>query len=84
MRPTQYNSELASQIARTIATSATRLAELCEVHTHWPTKDTIVKWIHEHEEFADLIIEALEMRDGIDVLDMVDDESRPIKEIETK
>ncbi len=28
------------------------------MHTHWPTKDTVVKWIHEHEEFADLIIEA--------------------------
>ncbi len=75
MRPTQYNSELASQIARTIATSATRLAELCEIHTHWPEKDTVVKWIHEHEDFAALILDAIEIRDGIDVLDITNDGS---------
>ena len=33
-------------------------------------------------EFADLIIEALEMRDGIDVLDITNDESRPIEKVE--
>jgi len=75
MRPTEYTDKLASEIASTVSTSATRLAELCEQHNHWPTKDTIVKWIYAHSEFADLMIQALEMRDGIDLLDMIDDES---------
>lgn len=64
MRPVRYNEELAGQIAATMSSTSTRLAELCEQHEHWPTKATIMEWLRKHQDFFMRMVQALAIREG--------------------
>lgn len=87
MRPTEYDDELARHIAFTLAVSRTRLEGLCNLNDHWPTKDTIVQWMHENKEFAELMADSVMIRDeiiGDEIIDLASDESKPIEEVEAE
>lgn len=52
-RPTMYTPELGKQICEDIASSSHGIKQLCRENPHWPSHDTIYKWLVRHPEFAD-------------------------------
>lgn len=59
-RPKLYNSDLAKEICKKIATTHKGLRQLCRENDHWPCRDTIRLWTHESEEFSALYARAKE------------------------
>jgi hypothetical protein len=65
-RPTDYSIELAEEICDTIASSSDGIKKLCRQHEHWPSHETIYRWLRRHEEFSDRYARA--KRDQVQVL----------------
>jgi len=87
MRPTEYDDELARDIAFTMTVSPTPLHGLCELYDHWPTMDTIVQWKRTHKEFAELMADGIALRETLlsdEIMSLLNDESRTLEEIEAE
>lgn len=63
-RPTVYNDNLIRDICYEFAMTPCGLDELCEEHEHWPTKETIIQWLRKNPEFAELLSEAIEIKEN--------------------
>lgn len=77
-RPSSYTDELAEEICETIASSGRGIKNLCRTYEHWPSHDTIYKWLKKHKNFADLYAKAKRHQVEIildEILDISDDTS---------
>ncbi len=52
-RPTIYSDDLANEICNAIACSSKGIRRLYNECAHFPTPDTIYRWVKEHREFSD-------------------------------
>ena len=52
-RPTIYTPALAREICNTIACSTKGTKKLCEVHSNWPSQDTLFAWLKTYSDFSE-------------------------------
>lgn len=77
-RPTDYTLELAKEICDAVASSNVGIKKLCKERKHWPSHDTIYRWISCHKEFSDLYARAKRLQIEVivdEILDIADDTS---------
>lgn len=74
-----YTDDLAREICETIASQGKGLKRLCKENSHWPSYDTIYKWMRKHPIFADLYAYAKKEQVTClvdEILDIADDGSQ--------
>lgn len=74
-----YSDELAREICDTIASEGKGLKRLCKENPHWPSYNTIYKWLRQHPIFSDLY--AYSKKEQVtclvdEILDIADDGSQ--------
>jgi len=57
-RPSTYSLEIAKEICETITSTSKGIKKLCRENKHWPSHDTIYRWLNENREFSDLYARA--------------------------
>lgn len=80
-RPSSYNHTIAREICNAISTSTIALLTHCKNNSHWPSLDTIYKWIWAHEEFADQYARAKQLQAQVladEIVSISDDMSQDI------
>lgn len=80
-RPTEYTSELATEICDAIAANSKGVKKLCAENPHWPNKDTIFTWIKNNDEFSDQYARAKQCQVELlidELLEIADDSSQDI------
>ncbi|HEU5366666.1 MAG TPA: hypothetical protein VFU62_14105 [Hanamia sp.] len=65
-RPSSYTQELANEICETIQCTSKGIKRLCKEHEHWPSHNTIYRWLSTYSEFNDRYARA--KRQQIEVL----------------
>lgn len=68
-----YNDDLAEEICIKIATNPVGLQTLCKANPHWPSRETIFKWMSIYPVFADKYAKAKEhqIETSVDFLNAV-------------
>lgn len=80
-RPTIYNEQIAEEICTAIATSSIGLKRLCDMHDHWPDKQSIYNWLYKYPNFFDQYIKAKEAQMLIyaeETIEIADDKSHDV------
>lgn len=82
-RPTDYTPELAQEICDTIASCSKGIKRLCAQHSHWPSHETIYRWLRKYDSFSDLYARA--KKDQVralveEILEISDDSSQDTRE----
>ncbi|RPD50043.1 terminase small subunit protein [Hymenobacter sediminis] len=83
-RPSEYTLELVQKICSRIANGES-LRSICQEET-MPGKSTVMEWLAAHEHFRTIYAQAREVQAdhmAEEILDIADDDSRDIIEIET-
>jgi terminase small subunit-like protein len=57
-RPSDYNEQIAAKLCRAIATSSDGLRVICAKNPMFPSRATILRWIHEKPDFRSLYARA--------------------------
>ena len=50
-RPTLYTEELAQEICDAISTIPLSLHSICQMHDHFPTRTSVLRWVRENDQF---------------------------------
>jgi len=77
-RPTDYTLELAHEICEVVATTSKGIKVLCNENKHWPSHDTIYRWLKHYKEFSDLYARAKRQQVEViidEILTIADDSS---------
>jgi hypothetical protein len=77
-RPTGYTPELGKEICETITCTSKGIKSLCKEIEHWPSHNSIYRWLSAHKEFSDLYARAKRQQIEVlvnEVLEIADDSS---------
>ena len=70
--------ELAEEICNAVSCSSKGIKQLCKEHEHWPSHDTIYRWLAMEKEFSDLYARATRLQIEVivdEILEIADDAS---------
>lgn len=71
-----YTPELAEEICYAVSCSNKGIKQLCKKYAHWPSHDTIYRWLANHKDFSDSYAraKALQVQVLVDeILEIADD-----------
>ena len=74
-----YNPELAEEICYAVSCSSYGIKKLCKLNKHWPSHETVYRWLAMEKEFSDLYARAKRLQIEViidEVLEIADDTSR--------
>ncbi len=77
-RTTDYTPELAKEICYAVSCSSHGIKKLCKLNKHWPSHDTIYRWLAMKKEFSDLYARAKRLQIEViidEILEIADDTS---------
>ena len=77
-RTTDYTSQLAEEICYAVSSSSHGIKKLCKLNKHWPSHDTIYRWLAMEKEFSDLYARAKRHQIEViidEILEIADDTS---------
>ena len=70
--------ELAEEICNAVSCSSKGIKQLCKEYEHWPSHDTIYRWLAMEKEFSDLYARAKRLQIEVivdEILEIADDTS---------
>jgi hypothetical protein len=77
-RTTDYTPKLAKEICYAVSCSSHGIKKLCKLNKHWPSHDTIYRWLANNIEFSDLYARAKRLQIEViidEILEIADDTS---------
>jgi hypothetical protein len=78
-RTTDYTPQLAEEICYAVSCSSYGIKKLCKLNNHWPSHDTIYRWLAMEKEFSDLYARAKRLQIEViidEILEIADDNSK--------
>ena len=77
-KTTEYTPQLVEEICYAVSCSSYGIKKLCKLNKHWPSHDTIYRWLAMEKEFSDLYARAKRLQIEVivdEILEIADDTS---------